>query len=122
MNLPGFTAEAAINCLGRDYTKEIVHEFMSSSVVPQAKALEKCNAKVSGRLLRIGRSVFRKQQCGFVFRGCGQSLQPLRRYVRLAVRMNADASRAKWHALKELELSWKAVALLAGGAGTTERK
>jgi hypothetical protein len=36
--------------------------------------------------------------------------------------MNADASRAKWHALKELELSWKAVALLAGGAGTTERK
>ena len=33
MNLPGFTAEAAIQRLGRDYTKEIVHEFTSSSVV-----------------------------------------------------------------------------------------
>ena len=48
MNLPGFTAEAATHRLGRDYTKEIVHEFTSSSVVPQAKALAKCNARCLG--------------------------------------------------------------------------
>lgn len=48
MNLPGFNAEAAINRLEQDYVNEIVHEFATFSVVPQAKALEKCNARCLG--------------------------------------------------------------------------
>ena len=48
MKLPGFNAEASINRSGRDYVKETIHEFTTSSVVPQAKALAKCNARCLG--------------------------------------------------------------------------
>ena len=123
MTLPGFTAEAAINRLSAgDYTKRL---SMSSRVSLGRAASEgpgQVQRAVFRRPIRIGWSLFSwKQLRSFVCRWPANATAGVA-ICATCCTDNADASRAKWHALKELELSWKAVALLAGGTETTERK
>jgi hypothetical protein len=49
MKLPGFTAERSLSMQMPDYRADaLAHNSITSSVVPQARALEKCHARCLG--------------------------------------------------------------------------
>ena len=72
MSMPGFTADMTIKSISRDYVKEIGHESTTSSVVPQAKALAKCNARCLGGYIGSAGACFVSADSDLCFSLAGQ--------------------------------------------------